>query len=443
MKNRPICYIDRRGLPPRNMVKIQERPEVCQISIFRRAELGLPPEELNDEIRICQPCYQNILEDIRLINENPHSLRLKVLWQTRNNSCFICNRENNLHRLTIDCEVNVFVKCNIYLPETVRSCNVHLDRFGNISEPLLGGLQSITRQCVIPGRYLQSFMQALRDNAIKNTRLNDLDNVSEEETLTLTSLSKAQFDELFTYCDTVPNRRITRKDFLCKMRQGLSDEFLTLLFKYSSRQMTSIVIAAVRESLMLRFVPENLGLNAITRAQYIREHVTEFSNMLYNNEPHRPTAIVYIDGTYTYTHKSSNFRALRQTYSRHKSGHLVKPALMVAPDGYILDVHGPFFSDSRNNDASMMRYQWENDENLRNCFEDRDVFIVDRGYRDVVPMLENLGFECRMSPLLEPGQNQLSTEDANEARMITKTRWIVEARNGHIKSKFKYLGNDQ
>ncbi|CAB0041034.1 unnamed protein product [Trichogramma brassicae] len=198
-----------------------------------------------------------------------------------------------------------------------------------------------------------------------------------------------------------------------------------------SRQMTSIVIAAVRESLMLRFVPENLGLNAITRAQYIREHVTEFSNMLYNNEPHRPTAIVYIDGTYTYTYKSSNFRALRQTYCRHKGEHLVKPALMVAPDGYILDVHGPFFSDSQNNDASMMRYQWENDENLRNWFEDRDIFIVDRGYRDVVPMLENLGFECRMPPTIRTGQNQLTTEDANEARMITKTS------QGSLKPDFK------
>ncbi|CAB0030859.1 unnamed protein product, partial [Trichogramma brassicae] len=47
-----------------------------------------------------------------------------------------------------------------------------------------------------------------------------------------------------------------------------------------------------------------------------------------------------------------------------------------------------------------------------------------------------------MPPLLQPGQRQLSTEDANTARIVTKTRWIVEARNGHIKTKFKYLDHD-
>ena len=37
------------------------------------------------------------------------------------------------------------------------------------------------------------------------------------------------------------------------------------------------------------------------------------------------------------------------------------------------------------------------------------------------------------------GQKQFTDEEANEARLITKTRWIVEARNGHIKSKFKFF----
>lgn len=68
--------------------------------------------------------------------------------------------------------------------------------------------------------------------------------------------------------------------FLCKMRQGLSDDFLTFIFGYGSRQRTSTVIATVRQSLMLRFVPENLGLNAITRNDFIERHVTDFANQL-------------------------------------------------------------------------------------------------------------------------------------------------------------------
>ena len=61
---------------------------------------------------------------------------------------------------------------------------------------------------------------------------------------------------------------------------------------------------------MLRFVPHNTGLNAITREQYIERHVTDFANRLYNPKPNDPVAIAYIDGMYVYMHKSSNFKAL-------------------------------------------------------------------------------------------------------------------------------------
>uniref|UniRef100_A0A8D9EYP1 Uncharacterized protein n=1 Tax=Cacopsylla melanoneura TaxID=428564 RepID=A0A8D9EYP1_9HEMI len=42
---------------------------------------------------------------------------------------------------------------------------------------------------------------------------------------------------------------------------------------------------------------------------------------------------------------------------------------------------------------------------------------------------------------LLPGQSQLSTEDANSSRIVTKSRWIVEARNGHLRSGFKFLAH--
>ncbi|XP_011688840.1 PREDICTED: uncharacterized protein LOC105450605 [Wasmannia auropunctata] len=96
------------------------------------------------------------------------------------------------------------------------------------------------------------------------------------------------FQELFTYCDRVPHLGgyITKKDllmFLCKIRQGLSDEFLKVIFQYPSRQATSMAISKVRKSLIQRFVPSNIGFDAITR-DYIERHVTEFVNELYNTE---------------------------------------------------------------------------------------------------------------------------------------------------------------
>lgn len=53
----------------------------------------------------------------------------------------------------------------------------------------------------------------------------------------------------------------------------------------------------------------------------------------------------------------------------HKGRHLIKPALIVAPDGYILAIHGPYFSDSRNNNAQMLNNEFQRDaDNMRGWF---------------------------------------------------------------------------
>ena len=44
-----------------------------------------------------------------------------------------------------------------------------------------------------------------------------------------------------------------------------------------------------------------------------------------------------------------------------------------------------------------------------------------------------------MPAYLPKSQKQHSTHEANQSRLITKTRWIVEARNGHVKSVFKFF----
>lgn len=56
-----------------------------------------------------------------------------------------------------------------------------------------------------------------------------------------------------------------------------------------------------------------------------------------------------------------------------------------------------------------------------------------------VPESENLGIVWKMPAFFQHHMHQLSTEDANDLRLITKSRWIVEARNGHIKSIFKFF----
>lgn len=123
-----------------------------------------------------------------------------------------------------------------------------------------------------------------------------------------------------------------------------------------------------------------------------------------------------------------------------KGRHLIKPSFIVAPDGCILAIQGPYFSDSRNNDARILNNEFQRDaDNMRGWFHDGDIFILDRGYRDAQPLLRELGIEYKMPAFLGPQQKQLFTEEANESRLVTKTRWIIETRNGHIKSMFKFF----
>lgn len=170
-----------------------------------------------------------------------------------------------------------------------------------------------------------------------------------------------------------------------------------------------MAISVVR-SLMIRFVPQHIGLNAITRQQFCEKHVTEFANELYNTDGNVRKAIVIVDGTYSYIEKSGNFRALRQSYSVHKGRHLVKPVVVVATDDYIFYIYGPYFADGKNNDAAILRNEFERDlNNIREWFQEGDIFIVDRGYRDVIPFLEEMGCERKMPAFIETGERQLST----------------------------------
>lgn len=168
-----------------------------------------------------------------------------------------------------------------------------------------------------------------------------------------------KFNEIFTFCYSIPRndlgfRYISKKDllaFLCKLKQGLSDEFPKVIFNYPSRQAVSLTIRKSLDFIMIRFVPNNIGFRSIIREHYVTGHVIEFANELYNENPKSRRAIAIIDATYANIDKRSHFRSLRRSYCLHKNRHLIKPILIVAPDGYILDVQEPHFSDFQYNDS--------------------------------------------------------------------------------------------
>ena len=105
----------------------------------------------------------------------------------------------------------------------------------------------------------------------------------------------------------------------------------------------------------------------------------------------------------------------------HKGRPLLKPMVIVTTSGYFVSVLGPYLSDSKNNDASILTHIMKtNVEDIKNWAQDDDIFVVDRGFRDALPLLDDMGIQAEMPKFLSKGQKQLSTEDANMSRLVTK-----------------------
>ena len=70
----------------------------------------------------------------------------------------------------------------------------------------------------------------------------------------------------------------------------------------NKEQTENTAVRCVWNSLLIRFIPENIGADSICRREFI--------DVLYNSQPQIPKAIVAIYSTYAYIPKSSNFHAL-------------------------------------------------------------------------------------------------------------------------------------
>lgn len=79
-----------------------------------------------------------------------------------------------------------------------------------------------------------------------------------------------------------------------------------------------------------------------------------------------------------------------------------------------------------------------NGEHPIHCLlETNDVFILDRGFRDSLDDIEACGYEYHVPPSKDRHESQLTTDQANESRLVTICRWVVEVVNGRFKRDFK------
>lgn len=350
--------------------------------------------------------------------------------------CFIqgCRRTER-YRVPLSTRKMLFNQYKYYIPENNRLCDQHLviEAWDFLDSLRSNYVQSFTERHIYD-------MMSLKE--VVDSTLLHFENVDEMEDHVVhiwTGLNKAQFNQMLAEVPQLlemPKASLALAAFLMKLRTGDSNERLATLLKIS-RPTLEKWIHQVRELLAEHFVPRNLGLNHLNRQQLLERNLA-IPKTLFGSFEGVDTPIVIFDGTYCYVEKSSNYLYQKRTYSLHKYRNLLKPFLLVCTDGYIIDVLGPY--PATTSDADIMKKEFEvGNQYLREYFRQGDAFILDRGFRDSLPLLHQSGYRTYVPASLEEGETQLSTIEANKSRAVTICRWVVEVVNGRFKRDFKLL----
>ncbi|KAJ8682359.1 hypothetical protein QAD02_018151 [Eretmocerus hayati] len=158
------------------------------------------------------------------------------------------------------------------------------------------------------------------------------------------------------------------------------------------------------------------------REYLIKNHTSPVANKLFNIGDR---LALICDGTYISHEKSSNNAYQRKSYSGQKKKPLCKPMTICTIDRFVIDSPGTFYGTE--NDATIMRKIMEDPNGIKQLLKPGDIFILDRGFRDVKKYLEELGYVVLM-PALVGANKQLTAKEANESRKVTKCRIGTYAR---------------
>lgn len=262
----------------------------------------------------------------------------------------------------------------------------------------------------------------------------DLFNISQYDI----GIGASDFTDLLSHLHNL--RQVLKSEQKCKIALAMylmrlrTGDFLYRLQKTFnlSYETQKKYLNAVRVSISLDFVPLHLGFEKLTRQDLLRNS-SKMAKELYDQDNH---VILVADGTYVFYEKSGNYEVQRVTYNDQKKRNFVKPMLITTPNGFIVDIFGPYKATT--NDASIIKHVYENFGPF-NQLQPGDIFLLDRGFRDCKEYLESNGFVVKMPHFIEKSDksSQLTTLKGNASRMVTACRFVIESRNGHMKTIWK------
>ncbi|XP_025994034.2 uncharacterized protein LOC113004570 [Solenopsis invicta] len=353
--------------------------------------------------------------------------------------CCLCSGKTNLIVVPFEARMQVFQERRVFIPKGNRCCSNHLikKRFFEEELQLIRIYSNRSMIEVIEIVKLLEYMSVKSNFEIKD-KIGDF-SLSEERIKTFTGLTWKNLIQLKKMMTSIRNsecRNILQAIviFLFKLCSGNSNSMIAAILGLQYDQQVSMCSESVIKSFEKDILPIYFGFKAFSRNDLIQNHTSVMARKLYDIKEDQ--LVLICDGTYLQHEKSSNNEYQRKSFSVQKKMPLCKPFTICTTDGFIVDTLGPFYANQ--NDAQIMKIIMSDPNGLRSLLRKCDIFILDRGFRDVKQYLEEQGYQVLM-PALKGQRSQLTTEESNESRRITKLRWPVEAVHGVIGQKYRLL----
>lgn len=355
--------------------------------------------------------------------------------------CCLCSKKTNITTVPQIARVQAYTMRKIFIPKGNRCCRDHLIK-NRFFDNCLNDLRAYSPSSVFDLTDLTTILGLLGNDA-KNTMFTSIGNfsLSDNDIKVFTGLTWENITAVTNLLSSSLRDTKTRSVvqavvvFLMKLRTGNSNVMIKTILQLPYEQAVSEYVGSVINAFEI-ILPLRFGIKSCIRQDLIVNHTTIIANELCGTND---TLIVICDGTYASHQKSKNNNYQRKSYSGQKKKHLCKPFTICATDGFVIDMLGPYTANE--NDASILRKIMDDPSTgLSSLMCPGDIFVLDRGFRDIVPYLETKGFKVLM-PALKGNRKQLTCQEANESRFVTKIRWPVEAVHGMIKQKNKLLDN--
>ncbi|XP_057329865.1 uncharacterized protein LOC130670476 [Microplitis mediator] len=307
--------------------------------------------------------------------------------------CCLCGSSANIIIVPFEARKQVFSKRRLFIPEGNRCCKDHIIKKRFYDEDI-NSFRIYSNTSVFEVRDLEKLLGQLAigtDSSIID-KIGD-HSISEKQLEVFTSLTWEKLIKLL----------------------------ISSIFGLPREQMVSDYCDEVISSFEKDVLPQYFGIDAISR-ETLLTNTSSTAKMLYQVKDDQ--LIFICDGTYIRHQKSANNEYQRKSYSGQKKVPLCKPFTICTTNGFVIDMLGPYTAHM--NDAEIMRIILNDPNGLIKLLNKGDIIVVDRGFRDVIVYLEELGFKVLM-PALKGKLNQLTTDESNESRFVTKIRWVVEA----------------